>query len=90
MGAALSARLASNLNASGLDPELVSQLLDPLPGAQAVINEGARVAVADAITLVFLFAFISAGLALLATFFTPRQELKDRTPESEPMPVSAD
>jgi len=90
MGAALSARLASNLNASGLDPELVSQLLDPLPGAQAIINEGARIAVADAITLVFLFAFITAGLALLATFFIPRTELKDSAPESEPVPVSAD
>ena len=90
MGAALSARLASNLSASGLDPELVSQLLDPLPGAQAVINEGARIAVADAITLVFLFAFFAAGLALIATFFTPRTELKERTTENEPLPISAD
>jgi MFS family permease len=90
MGAALSARLASNLSASGLDPELVSHLLDPVPGAQAVINEGARIAVADAITLVFLFAFFAAGLALVATLFTPRTELKERTTEKEPMPISAD
>ena len=89
MGAALSARLASNLSASGLDPELVSQLLEPLPGAQAVINEGARIAVADAISLVFLIAFVAAGLALASTFFTPRTELKERT-EGEPVPVSAD
>ncbi|MCK6583264.1 MAG: MFS transporter, partial [Anaerolineales bacterium] len=61
MGAALSARLASNLTASGLDLGLVSQLLDPLPGAQTVVNEAARVAVADAITVVFLFAFVAAG-----------------------------
>jgi Na+/melibiose symporter-like transporter len=90
MGAALSARLASNLSASGLDPELISQLLDPLPGAQTVINEGARIAVADAITLVFLFAFFAAGLAFVATLFTPRTELKERTTENEPLPISAD
>lgn len=90
MGAALSARLASNLSASGLDPELVSQLLEPLPGAQAVINEGARIAVADAIAVVFLFAFVAAGLALLATLFTPRTELKERKTEGEPIPMSAD
>jgi MFS family permease len=90
MGAALSARLASNLSASGLDPELISQLLDPLPGAQTVINEGARIAVADAITLVFLFAFFAAGLAFVATLFTPRTELKERTTENEPLPISDD
>lgn len=90
MGAALSARLASNLSASGLDPELVSQLLEPLPGAGAVINEGVRIAVADAITLVFLLAFVAAGLALIATFFSPRKELRERAKEGEVMPVSAD
>jgi MFS family permease len=90
MGAALSARLAANLSASGLDPQLVSQLLDPLPGAQAVINEGARIAVADAIALVFLLAFFAAGLALIATFFTPRTQLRERKTEGEPLPVSTD
>lgn len=89
MGAALSARLASNLSASGLDPELVSQLLEPLPGAEAVVNEGARIAVADAITLVFFLAFIAAVLALIATFFSPRTKLKERI-EVEPLPVSTD
>jgi MFS family permease len=90
MGAALSARLASNLSASGLDPDLVSQLIDPLPGAETIINEGARIAVADAITVVFSFAFIAAGLALFSTFFTPRTELKEKAVEGEPIPVSAD
>jgi EmrB/QacA subfamily drug resistance transporter len=90
MGAALSARLASNLTASGLDPELVSQLLDPLPGAQTVIHEGARIAVADAISLVFIIAFAAAGLALAATLFTPRKELKERTTEGEAVSASAD
>ena len=90
MGAALSARLASNLTASGLDPELVSRLLDPLPGAQTVIHEGARIAVADAISLVFIIAFAAAGLALAATLFTPHKELKERTTEGEAVSVSVD
>src|SRR5688572_33385519 len=44
MGAVLSARLASNLRASGLDPSLVEQLLEPLPGSEVVINASARAA----------------------------------------------
>jgi EmrB/QacA subfamily drug resistance transporter len=90
MGAALSARLASNLSASGLDPDLVSQLLDPLPGAEAVINQSARIAIADAISLVFLIAFAAAALALTVTLFTPRRELTERKPEGEILPVSMD
>jgi MFS family permease len=90
MGAALSARLASNLNASGLDPELVARLLEPLPGSEVVVNVGARLAMADAIHLVFVIAFVAAAIALAATFFTPRTKLRDRPPENEPLPVSAD
>ncbi len=90
MGAALSARLASNLIAARLDPELVQQLLDPLPGAQVVIAEGARAAMADAIHLVFLIAFAAAALAMVTVFFTPRKELTDRQPEQGPSAVSAD
>ena len=90
MGAALSARLASNLSASGLDPELVRQLLDPLPGAQVVIGEGVRFAMADAIHLVFVIAFAAAALAMVTVFFTPRTELKDRAREAGPSPVSTD
>jgi MFS family permease len=90
MGAALSARLFSNLSASGTDPEVISQLLNPLPGAEAVVSEGLRAAVADAIGLVFVIAFVAAALALLVTFFSPRMELKERSSEGEPVPVSAD
>jgi hypothetical protein len=46
--------------------------------------------VADAIGLVFVIAFVAAGLALLVTFFSPRMELKERSSEGEPVPVSAD
>jgi EmrB/QacA subfamily drug resistance transporter len=87
MGAALSARLAANLRASGLDLELVSQLLNPLSGTQGVINEAARIAVANAINIVFVIAFVAALFGLIVTLFSPRKELKDRP---TPAPVSAD
>jgi EmrB/QacA subfamily drug resistance transporter len=90
MGAALSARLAANLSASGLDLELVRQLLDPLPGSEVVIAEGARAAMADAIHLVFTIAFVAAALAMVTVLFTPRNELTERAPERDPSTVSAD
>jgi MFS family permease len=90
MGAALSIRLASNLHASGLDPKLVAQLLDPLPGSQIVIDAGVRLAMADSIHLVFVIAFFAAALGLVAVFFTPHQELREISPESEPPLVSMD
>jgi hypothetical protein len=90
MGAALSARLAANLSAAGLSSELVSQLLDPLPGAETIIDQGARIAVANAINLVFVIAFVAALLGLVATFFSPRKELTERSTESETVLVSAD
>lgn len=93
MGAALATRLASNLSASGLDPELVSQLLDPLPGSETVIDSSLRFAVADAISIVFVIALVAAALAWLTVlFYTPRidlQEKKSATEESS-LPISAD
>jgi EmrB/QacA subfamily drug resistance transporter len=90
MGAALSARLTSNLLASHLDLELVRQLLDPLPGSEVVIAEGARVAMADGIHLVFVIAFAAAVLAMIAVLFTPQKELSEQLSEREPTPISAD
>lgn len=92
MGAALSARLATNLAASNLNLEMVSGLLDPLPGTDVVINEGARLALADAITAVFVIAFIAAAFALGSVFFTPKMELRDKpvTGEDKSVLVSAD
>jgi MFS family permease len=90
MGAALSIRLASNLSAAGLDPKLVSQLLDPLPGSQLVVDAGVRLAMADSIHLVFVIAFVSAALGLVSVFFTPHQELKEKSPEGETQVVSMD
>ena len=87
-GAQCAAR--SNLSASGLDPELVRQLLDPLPGSQVVIAEGARVAMADAIHLVFVIAFVAAALAMVTVFFTPHKELTEQLPERDHSAVSAD
>jgi len=83
MGAALSIRLASNLSAAGLDPKLVSQLLDPLPGSQLVIDAGVRLAMADSIHLVFVIAFVAAALGLVSVLFTPHQELKEKSPEGK-------
>jgi len=94
MGAALGMRLASNLSASGLDPKLVSQLLDPLPGAEAVIDSSLRFAVADAISVVFIIALAAAVLALITVlFFTPRIQLADKsssTEEDAPAPMIMD
>ena len=84
MGAALSARLASNLSASNLDPSLVAGLLDPIPGLQVVINEGARLALANAISLVFVIAFIAAALGLVSAFFAPRKELTENVQTVSP------
>jgi EmrB/QacA subfamily drug resistance transporter len=90
MGAALSIRLASNLSAAGLDPKLVNQLLDPLPGSQLVVDAGVRLAMADSIHLVFVIAFVAALLGLAAVFFTPHSELKDKSSESSPPVISMD
>jgi EmrB/QacA subfamily drug resistance transporter len=90
MGAALGARLASNLTGAGLDLDLVRQLLDPLPGAEVVIAQGARAAMADAIHLVFMIAFVAAALAMITVLFTPHHELTERLPEHDRSPVSAD
>jgi len=90
MGAALSARLSTNLSAAGLAPDLVRQLLDPLPGSQVVIEEGVRVIMADAIHLVFVIAFIAAALAMVTVFFTPHKELTEQFPEHDRSTVSAD
>ena len=92
MGAALSARLAANLAASNLDPELVSQLLEPATSSSLVINEGARAALAGAISLVFLFAFILAAFALASVFLAPNKDLQEKAAGTEECPamVSAD
>jgi hypothetical protein len=47
------------------------------------LDEGLRLAVANAINLVFLIAFVSAVIALVAVFFA-------LTDKPSPAPVSAD
>ena len=66
------------------------QLLDPLPGSEVVIAEGARAAMADAIHLVFVIAFVAAALAMVTVLFTPHKELSEQSSEREPTPISAD
>jgi hypothetical protein len=65
-------------------------LLDPLPSSQLVIDAGVRLAMADSIHLVFVIAFVSAALGLVAVFFTPHQELKEKSSESESPIISMD
>ncbi|MBI5933938.1 MAG: MFS transporter [Chloroflexi bacterium] len=77
MGAALSMRLASNLAASGLDPQLVAALLDPIGPQTVLVDAGVRLALADAIHVVFVIALVAAALGLLAVLFTPRVDLRD-------------
>jgi MFS family permease len=83
MGAALSASLATNLRASGLDPNLVTQLLDPSAGSALTIDAGVRIAMASAIHLIFLIAFIAAALGLASAFFAPKKELTEIPSEDE-------
>jgi len=83
MGAVLTARLTSNLAASNLDPELISQLLDPNPVSGMVINEGARLALAGAITGVFIIAFVTAALALVSVLFAPNVDLNEESSREE-------
>jgi MFS family permease len=92
MGAVLTARLASNLAAANLNPEMVSQLLEPASGASVAINEGARIALANAIAAVFVIAFFAAALALTSVFFAPKLDLKEKssTTSEESALVSAD
>jgi len=90
MGAALSARLAANLSTAGLDPTLVTQLLDPVVGTQTVIDQAVRIAVANAMNLVFVIAFVAALLGLVTTLFSPRKELTEVPSDSEPVMISAD
>ncbi len=80
MGAALSIRLASNLAASNLDPQLVASLLDPIGPQTVLVDAGVRLALADAIHVVFVIALAAAALGFLAVLFTPRVDLKDRSP----------
>lgn len=101
MGVALSAALAANLVAAGVDPTSVSLngLIDPLQGeATAVLNETIRVALANAMQSVFIITFVTAGLGLLITFLTPRGRIGQLTgrpaapeaqasPEAEPTPA---
>ena len=77
MGAALTLRLTSELRAAGQDVGIIQQVLNPLPGAEVVIAESVRLAMTNAINLVFTIAFVAALLGLAAVFLAPRQKLTD-------------
>ncbi|MBV6394074.1 MAG: Multidrug resistance protein 3 [Anaerolineales bacterium] len=88
MGAALTARLSSSVAASDLDPKLISQLLEPHSSSNLVVNEGARLALTDAIAGVFIIAFITAALALAGVLFAPRLDLREESTGGEPQPLA--
>ena len=73
MGAVLATRLATALEAAGMDPASVSinSLIDPLEGSSAAIDGVLQVALGSAIQGVFVIAFGAAVLALVASFFAP-------------------
>lgn len=87
MGAALSTTLMKNLTASGLDPSLVTHLLEPSSSSQLMIDDSVRLAVANAIHFVFIIGFIAAALSLFAVFVAPKIKLQDKPQTS---PLSAD
>jgi hypothetical protein len=49
-----------------------------------------RIAVANAINLVFVIAFVAALLGLVTTFFAPRKELEEKLPAEASSMMSAD
>lgn len=82
MGAFLASRLASGLMGAGLDPNAVSvdSLLDPLARASGNAVDGTLMGiVGNAISGVFIIAFIAAALGLIATTLAPRGQIGERT-----------
>src|SRR5206468_2813196 len=75
MGVVLAMSLTANLQAAGLDPASVSinALLDPVAqaSANASLDATLRIALANAIRVVFLLAFIAAAIGLVATALAP-------------------
>ena len=71
----------------------MSGLLDSLSQTQAVAEAGVKLALANAIHLVFVIAFVAAALGMVAAFFTPHRELEKKTDlpkEGESSAFSAD
>jgi len=83
MGAAFERAACRELERLRFDPGLVARLLDPLSGSGIVVDEGVRLAMANAIMCVH-DCLRRRVLGLVAVFFTPRRELKDITSEGEP------
>lgn len=99
MGVVLSIGLARNLARAGLDASNVSldALLEPAGGGGAAVADAAlRTALSSAIGGVFLIAFVSAALGLLATLWAPgghvtelARQQEDRDPRDASAPPRA-
>jgi MFS family permease len=94
MGAVLSIRLATELQAAGVNPTSVSlnSLLDPIASAtsNATLDTTLRTALAHAMRGVFFLAFIASAIGLVATAFAPAgriAQLATRRSHTEDEPV---
>ena len=90
MGAALSTRLVFEFERLRSGSRSGHSITESSARLETVIDQGVQIAVANAINLVFVIAFIAALLGLAVTFFSPRQELKDKPSENAPVTISAD
>ncbi len=77
LGVFLSSRLASLLLHNGMDPTTISlnSLINPLPGAEIVIDQSLRIALGTAMANMFIITLVAAIISLIAVFFTPRGKL---------------
>jgi EmrB/QacA subfamily drug resistance transporter len=84
LGAFLSARLATLLASSGINPSTVSldALLDPVANPTATVSGPVRGDLATAIANLFLIAFAAALAGLVATAFAPAGKIAQLGAES--------
>jgi hypothetical protein len=89
MGAFLTSRLATTLDAAGVNPAGVQldSLLQPVTNLNATLEGPLRTALASSIANLFVIAFAAAILGLLAVTLAPRgkisQLMKERVVEVE-------
>jgi EmrB/QacA subfamily drug resistance transporter len=81
MGAILSYRLATTLAATGLDPNVVQQLLEPVGETGAAIEGTLRIALAGAIREIFVIALVAVVLGWIVTALTPAGQIADLAAE---------
>lgn len=73
LGVFLSNRLASLLFQNGMDPAKISlnNLINPIPGAEIIIDQSLRMALGTAIANMFSITLVVSIISLIVVFFTP-------------------